>query len=91
MAATRRNPLPKWGRRIAALPLAHIPTAKRDEVLLMLRMGIAPLAAPVSTVSKATYDALFTGSLSSSQVEALDELFPAANCWATRTLFAEDP
>jgi hypothetical protein len=71
--------------------LAHILTAKRGEVLLMQRMGIAPPAAPVSTTSKATYDAIFTGNLSSSQVEALDELFPASNCRAARTLFAEDP
>jgi hypothetical protein len=76
---------------IAAQPLAHIPTARRGEVLLMQRMGIAPPAALVSTASMATYDAAFTGNLSSSKVEALDELFPAANCRAARTLFAESP
>jgi hypothetical protein len=57
----------------------------------MQRMSIAPPAAPVSTASKATYDAVFSGNLSSSQVEALDELFQAANCRAARTLFAEGP
>jgi hypothetical protein len=87
--ATAR-PQPIRSRRIATQPLAHIPTARWGEVL-MQRMGIAPPATPVSTTSKATYDAVFTGNLSSSQVEALDELFPAANCKAARTLFAEGP
>jgi len=39
-------------RRIATQPLSHVPTSKRGEVLLMKRMGIAPLEAPVSSTSK---------------------------------------
>jgi hypothetical protein len=89
-AATAR-PRPIRSKRIAAQPLGHIPTARRGEVLLMQRMGITHPAAPVSTASKATYDVVFSGNLSSSQVEALDELFQAAKCRAARTLFAEGP
>ena len=49
--ATRRQPLPKQNRRIAAQPLAHIPISKRGKVLLMRRMGFAPLAGPISSAS----------------------------------------
>jgi hypothetical protein len=45
----------------------------------MQKMGIAPSAAPVSSMSKGTYDAIFVGNLTSSHVAALDELFPATN------------
>jgi hypothetical protein len=38
--AIRRNPLPKRSRRIAAQPLAHIPTFKRGEVLLYAEDGL---------------------------------------------------
>jgi hypothetical protein len=90
MVATRRNPLPKRSRRIAVQPLAHIPTAKRGEVLLMQRMGFAPPKAPVSSASKRAYDDLFAGKLTSSVVEALDALFPATNAMTSRRLFLDD-
>jgi hypothetical protein len=77
--AVTKRPLPIRSKRIATQPLLHIPTSKRGEVLLMQRMGIAPPAAPVSSASKGAYNAIFTGNLTSSQVEALDELFLAAN------------
>jgi len=38
-------------------------------------MGIVPSAAIVSSMSKGTYDGIFTGNLTPSQVDALDELF----------------
>jgi len=75
--------------RIATQSLSHIPTSKRGEVVLMKRMGIAPLAAPVSSASKGAYDAIFLGNLTSSQVEALDELFLATNTKAGRKLFSD--
>ena len=69
--------------------MSHIPTSKRGEVLLMKRMGIAPLAAPVSSASKGAYDAIFPGNLTSSQVEALDELFLETNTKVGRKLFSD--
>jgi hypothetical protein len=55
----------------------------------MQRMGIAPPAALVSSTSKGAYDAIFTRNLTSSQVEALDKLFPAANTRTGRKLFSD--
>jgi hypothetical protein len=90
-AATVR-PLPVRGRsrRIAAQPLAHIPTSKRGEALLRQRLGVVPPVAPASPASKVTFDAIRTGNLTSSQVDALDALFPAFNECA-RELFVEAP
>ena len=89
-AATKR-PLPIRSRRIAAQPLAHIPTSKPGEVLLMQRMGFAPPAVPVSSASKGTYEALFARNLTPSHVAALDELFPETNSKAgRRALFSDD-
>jgi hypothetical protein len=56
----------------------------------MQRLGIAPPAATVSPALKGILDALRSGTLSSSQVEALDALFPAVNGCACE-LFMEDP
>jgi hypothetical protein len=41
-AATTRQTLPIRSGRIASQPLAHIPTSKRGEILVMQKMGIAP-------------------------------------------------
>jgi hypothetical protein len=90
MVATRRNPLPKRSRGIAAQPLTHIPTSKRGKMLLMQRMSFAPPAAPVSSASKRAYDDLFAVNLTSSEVEALDALFPATNAMTSRRLFLDD-
>ena len=70
-----------------AHPLSHIPTSKRGKVLLMKRMGIAPPAAPVSSASDRAFNTMFGGNLTSSEVEALDELFPATNNRSGRKLF----
>jgi len=43
------------------------------------KMDIVPPTAPVSSVSKGAYDAVFVGNLTSSQVAAFDELFRATN------------
>jgi hypothetical protein len=62
-----------------AQKLAHIPTSKRGEVLLMQRMGVPPPPAPVTPASKRAFKAVFIGNLTETQITALDELFPAAN------------
>ena len=77
----KRDPMPTRSSRIAAQPLAHIPTAKRGEAL-MKRMGVLPPTAPMSSGPKRAYEAIFAGKLTPEQVVALDELFPAANCKA---------
>jgi hypothetical protein len=87
-----RRPLPVWRRstRIAAQPLAHISASRRGEVLLEQRLGIAPPTATVSPAPKGILDVLRSGTLSSSQVEALGVLFPAFNGRACE-LFVEGP
>jgi len=82
--AVTRRPLPTRSRQIAARSLAHIPTSKRGEVLLMKRIANLSQATPTSSASKRAYDAIFTGNLTSGQVTALDELFPATNNRASR-------
>jgi hypothetical protein len=57
---------------------------KQGKVLLVKRMGIQLPAAPVSSVSKQTYDALFARNLMPSHVVALDKLFPVTNYRAGR-------
>jgi len=82
-AATKR-PLSNRSKRIGAQPLAHIPTSKQDEVLVMKRMGNLSQETPTSSASKRAYDAIFIGNLTSSQVEALGELFAVTNNMASR-------
>jgi hypothetical protein len=55
----------------------------------MKRMCIAPPKAPVSSASKGAYKAIFEGNLTSSQVEALDELFSVTNTRAGRKLSSD--
>jgi hypothetical protein len=69
--------------------LVHIPASRRDELLLNQRLGIAPPTAPVSPAPKEILDILRSGTLSSSEVEAMDTLFPAFNGRAC-DLFRED-
>jgi hypothetical protein len=70
--------------------LAHILASRRGEVLLNQRLGIAPPTTPVSPAPKGIFDVLRFGTLSSSEVEAMDVLFPAFNGRAC-DLFREDP
>ena len=56
----------------------------------MQRMGFAPPAATISSASKRAYDDLFARNLTSSEVEALDVLFPATNARTGRRLFSDD-
>jgi hypothetical protein len=56
----------------------------------MQRLGFAPPGAPISPAFKRTYDDLFAGNLTSSEVEALDELFSATNARTGRRLFSDD-
>jgi hypothetical protein len=88
-AATKRS-LPIRRRRIVAQPLAHIPTSKWGEVLLMQRLGIVPLIARVSSASKGAYDAIFTGNLTPSHVAALNKLFPATSSRTSRRALFSD-
>jgi hypothetical protein len=69
--------------------LAYIPTSKRGAVLFEQRFGKAPSANPGSPAPKSILDALRSGTLSSSQVKALDAMFPAFNGRAAE-LFIED-
>jgi hypothetical protein len=69
--------------------LAYIPTSKRGAVLLEQRFDKAPTANPGSPTPKSILDALRSGILSSSQVEALDMAFPVFNGRAAE-LFIED-
>jgi hypothetical protein len=84
------QPIRSRSRQIAVQSLAHILASRQGEVLLNQRLGILPLTAPVSSAPKGILDALRSGTLSSSQVEALDALFPAYNGRAC-DLFREDP
>jgi hypothetical protein len=82
-------PIRHRSRWIAAQPLAYIPTSKLGAVLLEQRFGKAPPANPGSPAPKSILDALRSGTLSSSQMEALDVAFPAFNGRAAE-LFIED-
>jgi hypothetical protein len=70
--------------------LAHIPAFRQGEVLLNQRLGIAPPTAPVSPAPKGILDVLCSRTLSSSEVEAMDAMFPVFNGRAC-DLFREDP
>ena len=56
----------------------------------MRRMGFAPPAGPISSASKRAYDDFFARNLTSSEVEALDVLFPVTNARTGRRLFSDD-
>jgi hypothetical protein len=64
--------------------------SKWGEVLLMQRMGIVPLIAPVLSASKGTYDAIFGGNLTPSHVAALNELFPVTSSRTSRRALFSD-
>jgi len=66
--------MPLCSRRIVAQPLSKVPVAKRGEILIMQRLGIAP--AQNGERSQHDFDALFEGSDRESHVEAMRELFP---------------
>ena len=72
-------------RRIAAQQMDHIPASKRDEVLLMKRMGILAPSAPIFSTDKRSYDSYFQVTLSEASIEALDELFPASRAMTCGT------
>jgi hypothetical protein len=72
-----KQTFPLRSRRIAAQNMDHIPTSKRGEVLLKKRLGLLEASAPPSSTAKRSYESYFEGDLSTAEVEALDELFPA--------------
>jgi hypothetical protein len=74
-------PIRHRSRRIAAQPLAYIPTSKQGAVLLEQRFSKAPPANPGSPAPKSILDAL--------RSETLDAAFPAFNGCAAE-LFIED-
>jgi len=51
--------------------------SKRGEVLLMKKMGFLEPSAPSSSAAKCSYDSYFKCDLLATDVEALNELFPA--------------
>jgi hypothetical protein len=55
----------------------YIPASKCGEVLLKKKLGLLEPLAPSSSASKRFYESYFKGDLSTAEVEALDELFPA--------------
>ena len=62
----------------------HILVAKRGEVMLMKKMGIlVPMALPSSACQR-NYKAFFNRKLSTLDVEAFDELFPATKTRASQ-------
>jgi hypothetical protein len=69
--------IPMRSTRIAAQQMDHIPASKRGEVLLMRKMGVLSANATPTSASRRTYDSVFRGNLSTADVEAFDELFPA--------------
>lgn len=75
----RLPPIELKSCQIVVQPLAHILASKRSEVLLNKWLEIAPPTASVSPMVRGILDTLCVGSLSSSEVEALDALFPAFN------------
>jgi hypothetical protein len=85
----RRHPVVKRSTRIAVRLLSHIPTSRRGEVLLNMRMGIEPPAAPISPAPKSLREAILTVNLTSSQIDALDGYFPAAIHWTDGTLLSD--
>jgi hypothetical protein len=82
--APTKPALPHRSRRIAAQPLGHIPASKHGEMLLMQRIGVIPPQTLPSAASKQSFDSFFKGNISSSDVEALDVLFPAVSTKAGR-------
>jgi hypothetical protein len=68
----------------------YIPTSKQGEILLMQKMGIVLPVAPVSSTSKGTYDDIFVGNLTPSDVAVLDELLLATNNRASRRVLFSD-
>ena len=79
--APKRTTLPIRRRRIAAQQMDHIPVSKRGEVLLMKKMGILAPSALISSTAKRSYDSYFQGTLSETNVEALDALFQHPGRW----------
>jgi hypothetical protein len=80
----KKPSVPLRSSRIAAQQMSHIPASKRGEVLLMKKMGVQLPHGPVSSAAKRSYQSIFKGNLSSSQIEAFDELFPAVQSRAGR-------
>jgi hypothetical protein len=68
----------------------YILTSKQGEILLIQKMGIVPPATLVSSASKGTYDDIFSGNLTPSDVAVLDELLPATNNKAGRRALFSD-
>ena len=66
--------MPLRSSRIAAQPLSKVPVAKRGDILVMQRLGLAPAAGIAEAQQK--LDAMFLGSDGGTHAEAMRELFP---------------
>lgn len=66
-------------RRLVAQELAHVSASKRNEVLLMRRMGLIGMHSLSSLAAKKFYDDIFTMPITPSHIAAMDTLFLAGN------------
>jgi hypothetical protein len=74
---------------VSLASVASCDCVNRGEVLLNMRMGIEPAAAPVSSAPKSLCEAILTGNLMSSHIDALDGYFPTAIHGTGGTLFSD--
>jgi hypothetical protein len=68
--------LPTRSRRIAAQALSCVLASKREEVLVMMRLGYLDGQTRHSTASKDTYNSIFIDQLNPSHDEVMRQLFP---------------
>jgi hypothetical protein len=79
--------LPWRSRWLPAQSLSQVPASKRDEVLIMQRMGYTKGSSAPSASKLEAFDKLFDGNLTASNTEALDALFSAVekgSSWQSR-------
>ncbi|KAJ1267282.1 hypothetical protein BS78_07G044600 [Paspalum vaginatum] len=69
---------PLRSKRIAAHKLAHVPVAKRGEVLIMQKLGYADRAVAVTASAIKRYNSIYHGHLTADHRHAISELFPMA-------------
>ncbi|KAJ1294255.1 hypothetical protein BS78_01G132200 [Paspalum vaginatum] len=74
--------MPIRSKRIAAQKLAHVPVAKRGEVIVMQRLGFANEAASLTASALKKYNDVYQSTLETNHFEAIFELFPPAVRWS---------
>jgi hypothetical protein len=76
--------LPWRSRRLAAESLSRVPASKREEMLIMQRIGYTKGPSAPSASELEAFDKLFDGNLFASNAEAMDALFPAVGKSSSR-------